>query len=321
MYYLGVDTGGTFTDFVLYDRTGTSIATFKERSTPNDPGLALERGLLRLRDQYAAAPTAIGRFIFGTTVATNAVLEHRGGPSALITTEGFRDVLEIQRQWRNRLFDLYLEKPRPLVPGRHRLEVAERVTAQGEVLVPLSDAAIERCLERLAALPVESVAISLLFSFLNPSHERRLAAAVRRRLPALHVTASIDVCPEFREYERTATTVMNAYTMPKVAWLVDRLDAALERFAIPGKFSIIQSNGGVVSPQKARSHPVNTLLSGPAAGVVGATAMAASSGIDNAIAFALDTRLGPLELWSAWAPPAASHAYNHRVAVNFGYRF
>jgi len=270
MFSLGVDTGGTFTDFVLFDHERADIATFKVRSTPHDPGEAVETGLQKLVDDHGLDAETLERFVFGTTVATNAVLEGRGAHTALIATKGTRDVLEIQRQWRHRLFDLYLTKPEPLVPRRHRLELDERIDAKGDVLKILADAEIDRIVERLADLPVEAVAISLLFSFLAPEHERRVAEAIAERLPDLHVTVSSDVCPEFREYERTATTVMNAYTMPKIQGLAARLDEALRKFGFAGAFSIIQSNGGIMSLTKARSHPVNTLLSGPAAGVVAA---------------------------------------------------
>src|SRR5690606_29532405 len=192
-------------------------------STPSDPGAAVEAGINRLKKEFGVAGGDIERFTFGTTVATNAVLEGKGAPTALIATKGTRDVLEIQRQWRQRLFDLHLQKPTPLAPRQHRFEVEERVTAQGKVLIGLSDDEIKRVVDCIADSPVEAVAVSLLFSFLHPHHERQIAEEIRRRLPQLHVTISSDVCPEFREYERTATTVMNAYTMPKICALADRL--------------------------------------------------------------------------------------------------
>ncbi|MBL8671996.1 MAG: hydantoinase/oxoprolinase family protein [Alphaproteobacteria bacterium] len=285
MFDLGVDTGGTFTDFVLFDRRTRAIRTFKTRSVPKDPGAAVDAGLRRMKEQLGVPASAIERFVFGTTVATNAVLERKGAATALVTTAGMRDVLEIQRQWRHRLFDLYLQKPEPLVPRRWRIEAAERVTAQGEVLVPLEDAEIERVVEQLSALPVEAVAICFLFSFLRPEHEQRLGDAIGRRLPRLAVTMSSDVSPEFREYERTATTVMNAYTMPKIAALAARLDGVLKAHGFAGSFGIMQSNGGLMTLSKARTHPVHTLLSGPAGGVVGAVAVAKASGIDSILGF------------------------------------
>jgi N-methylhydantoinase A len=210
MYYLGVDTGGTFTDFALFDTRTRELATFKVRSVPSDPAAAVEAGLRRMRERLGVAPASIARFIFGTTVATNAILERKGAAVALLTTKGMRDVLEIQRQWRRRLFDLYLEKPPPLAERRRRIEVDERVLASGEVLVPLEPGEIARCVAAVGSLSVDAVAISQLFSFLRPEHERLLRDAIRSALPHLHVSISSDISPEFREYERTATTVVNA---------------------------------------------------------------------------------------------------------------
>ncbi len=285
MYDLGVDTGGTFTDFALFDRETRSLRSFKVRSVPRDPGAAVAAGLARMKADFGVSAAECGRLIFGTTVATNAVLEGKGARVALLTTRGMRDVLEIQRQWRRRLFDLYLRKPPPLALRRNRLEVDERVLASGEVLVALSEAEIGRSVEALAGLDVEAVAISFLFSFLRPDHEVALAAAIRERMPHLHVTISSEVAPEFREYERTATTVMNAYAIPKIDALTRRLDGVLKEVGFRGTFGIIQSNGGIMSLEKARSHAVNTLLSGPAGGVVGATAVAGYSGVRNILGF------------------------------------
>jgi N-methylhydantoinase A len=285
MYYLGVDTGGTFTDFALFDTRTRQLSTFKIRSVPSDPASAVQTGLQRLRNEFHVEAASIGRFIFGTTVGTNAVLEKKGAEVALLTTKGTRDVLEIQRQWRRRLFDLYLEKPPTLAKRQHRIEVNERVISSGEVLTPLDDQEIERSIEALRALPIDSVAICFLFSFLRPEHEQTLASAIRAALPNLHVTASSEISPEFREYERTATTVMNAYTAPKIEALARRLDEVLREEGFTGVFGIIQSNGGIMSLAWARSHPVNTLLSGPAGGVVGAAAVAGYSNVKNILGF------------------------------------
>ena len=218
MYFLGVDTGGTFTDFALYQCATRHLLSFKVRSVPDDPVSAVEAGLERLRDEMGVDLGTIERFIFGTTVATNAVLENKGARTALLTTAGMRDVLEIQRQWRQRLFDLYLEKPPPLVPRRYRFEVEERIKADGEVLLPLTESEVDRVIGWLAEAPIEVVAISLLFSFVRPDHEQRLAEAIRERLPHLRVTTSCEVCPEFREYERTATTVIERLHHPEARW-------------------------------------------------------------------------------------------------------
>ena len=285
MHYLGVDTGGTFTDFVVFDRRRQQFQAFKVRSVPGDPATAIEAGLVRLRDVLGIDVSSIERFIFGTTVATNAVLERKGADSVLLTTRGMRDVLEIQRQWRHRLFDLELKKPPPLIARRKRFDVDERIASDGRVVAPLSAAEIDATIERLGDTTAQSVAVCFLFSFLAPGHERALGQAINARLPHLLVSLSSDVCPEFREYERTATTVMNAYTMPTLEALASRLATVLDDAGFSGSFGVIQSNGGIARLERARRLPVTTLLSGPAAGVVGAVEVAKCAGAQNILAF------------------------------------
>jgi N-methylhydantoinase A len=282
-YFVSADTGGTFTDFVALDGTSGEITTFKLPSVPDDPARAVARGLERLADRHGIPPSAIARFIFGTTVATNATLERTGARVALIATRGTRDVLEIQRQWRHRLFDLDLVKPEPLVPRRWRIEADERVGADGATVARLSAAEAERIARVVADLGVESVAVVLIFSFLDSTHERRIARALRARAPDLRISLSSDVCPEFREFERSATTAMNAYVMPKIHHLVDRLETELTAASCGAPLRIIQSNGGLMSAERARALPVHTLLSGPAGGVVGAAAVAGAAGHDDVI--------------------------------------
>ena len=284
MYYLGVDTGGTFTDFVaLNSRTG-EITTFKVPSAPDDPARAVLAGVERLRDRHGVGPSRIGRFVFGTTVATNAVLERKGARTALVATRGTRDVIEIQRLWRSRLFDLYIRKPPPLVPRRWRFEADERIGARGEVVIPLTGREAERIAALVAEGGFEAVAICGLFSFLEPAHERRLRDAITAAAPDVPVSISCEISPEFREYERAATTVMNAYVMPKVARLASRLETLADEVGCAARVRILQSNGGLMSAATARRHPVRTLLSGPAGGVVGAVGVAQAAGVDDIIA-------------------------------------
>ena len=284
MFGLGVDTGGTFTDFVaLNSRTG-EIATFKVPSVPEDPAQAVLAGVERLRDRYGVDPSRIGRFIFGTTVATNAVIERRGARTALVATKGTRDVIEIQRLWRSRLFDLYIRKPPPLVPRRWRFEADERIGARGEVVTALTDEEAGRIAALIAEGGFDAVAVCGLFSFLNSVHERRLRDAIAAAAPDALVSISSEVSPEFREYERATTTVMNAYVMPRIDRLAGRLEALAGEIGGAGRIRIMQSNGGLMSVAAARSHPVRTLLSGPAAGVVGAVGVAKAAGLDDIIA-------------------------------------
>ena len=284
MHYLGVDTGGTFTDFVALNARTGGIATFKVPSVPEDPARAVLAGVERLRDRHGVDPARIGRFIFGTTVATNAVLERKGARTALVATRGTRDVIEIQRLWRSHLFDLYIRKPPPLVPRRRRFEVDERIGARGEVVTALTEEEAGRIAERIAEGGFEAVAVCGLFSFLNPSHERKLRDAIVAAAPDTLVCVSCDVSPEFREYERATTTVMNAYVMPRIERLVQRMQTLVGEVGCPCQVRIMQSNGGLMSVAATRSHPVRTLLSGPAGGVVGAVGVARAAGLDDIIA-------------------------------------
>ncbi len=266
---VGVDVGGTFTDFVVTD--GESLHAFKVSSTPGDPGEAVLEGLRR------AGAGAGATVVHGSTVATNAVLERRGARTALVTTEGFRDVLEIGRQHRPELYAIEPRKPPPLIDRGLRLEVAERVGADGAVRRPLDPASLDRLVERVRALQPEAAAVCLLFSFLRPSHERSVRAALRRA-GVRWVSISSQVLPEHREYERTSTTVVDAYVAPLMGRYVRRLERALA-----GRLWIVQSSGGVLRSAEAAAAPVQTVLSGPAAGVAGARAVAAASGFDHIV--------------------------------------
>ncbi|HET9110235.1 MAG TPA: hydantoinase/oxoprolinase family protein [Ktedonobacterales bacterium] len=270
---VGVDTGGTFTDFVLIQDGAVRI--HKEASTPDDPSRAILSGLKAL-GVLGSRMT----MIHGSTVATNAVLERKGARVGLITTAGFADVLEIGRQTRPRIYGFEMRREPPLVPAKLRLEVIERLDEQGRALLPLDQASVTAALAALRQERVESVAICLLFSFVNPEHEH--AIAEQARAAGLYVSASADVLPEFREYERASTVVLNAYVGP----IIDRYLGQLERGLPPETpLRIMQSNGGSISATTARREAARTLLSGPAAGVVGATFMARASGMDQIISF------------------------------------
>jgi len=273
MVRVGVDTGGTFTDFVVSD--GRRLRIHKQPSTPHDPAEAILAGLraLGLWEQ-------LERLVHGTTVATNAVLERKGARTGLLTTSGFRDVLEIGRQNRPRLYDLRQVREAPLVPREWRLEVRERVDERGRVLVPLHQHDVEEAIARFRAAGVESVAVCFLFGFANPEHERRAAEALRAA--GFAVSASHEVLPEYREYERTSTTVVNAYVGPVMSRYLRRLAETLP----PGtSLWVMQSNGGTVRAAVAAQQAVRTLLSGPAAGVIGARSVARASGVRKVISF------------------------------------
>ena len=267
---IGVDTGGTFTDFVFV-KDG-QIQLFKVPSTPEDPSLAIKQGLERI--------SASAEVVHGTTVGTNALLQRRGARTALITTRGFEDVLAIGRQARPELYNLNAVKPPPLVAGELRFGVSERVVASGEVIEPLNDGELPGLVEKLKQAGVESIAISLLFSFLHPEHEERIADA----LASLNVPLSISsrILPEYREYERTSTVVINAYLQPLMGRYLGRL---VSNQSTKLNLRVMQSSGGSISAEVAAAEPVRTILSGPSGGVVGALRAARAAGFKNVITF------------------------------------
>ncbi len=281
---IGVDTGGTFTDFVCY-RAGEPTRILKVPSTPDDPSRAVLDGLRQLLDLADAAPDEIIRFVHGTTVATNAVLERKGACTGLLTTRGFRDVLEIGRQLRTAIYDLELDPVTPvfLAPGARRVEVSERMSAGGEVIVPLDEDAVVAAAERLVAEGCESIAVAFLFSFLNPDHERRAKAMIEEKYPSLALSLSSEVDPAFREYERTVVTAFDAYTKPVLSRYLSRMAAQLSRTGVRAPLQVMQSRGGVSAASTAMQRPVRLFLSGPAAGVVGGGDAARESGIHDVI--------------------------------------
>lgn len=282
-WIIGVDVGGTFTDFYLLNEATRDVMVHKRPSTPDDPSRAILAGLSEIAQAHGLDTAAVSRFAHGTTVATNALIERSGGTVAMITTRGFRDLLEIGRQVRPKIYDLKADAPMPVVPRRLRFEVAERIGPHGEVIHALSDDEIDAVVDAVAASGADCCAVCLLFAFLNPAHEQRIGAALRARLPGVHVSLSSAVQPEFREYERFSTTVLNAYLQPKVTRYMERLAAALESRAGAAEIGISQSAGGLMPIARAGQLPIRTALSGPAAGVVGAVAVAARSGEQNLI--------------------------------------
>ncbi len=276
MMILGIDVGGTFTDFCLLDKAGR-VRVHKRLTSARDPSQAVLAGLAEMGVEEKAT------VVHGTTVATNALLERRGARTALITTQGFGDVLEIGRQTRTHLYALHPTRPAPLVPAALRFALPERLDRTGAVLLPLQPDAADAVVRRVLEAGAESVAVCLLFSFLNPAHEQ----LVRERIKALGgadaplVSLSCEVLPEYREYERTSTTVINAYVAP----LMDRYLTNLEAGLGGRRLRIMQSNGGSISAEAARRLAARTALSGPAGGVVGAFSLAQQAGFEQVITF------------------------------------
>jgi N-methylhydantoinase A len=283
-YRVGVDIGGTFTDVAFLRDDGRALVR-KVASTPDDYGQAVLNGLAQGIGELGIEPADVSEVSHGFTVATNAILEGKGERTALITTEGFRDVLELARIRTPRLYDLYYQKPPPLVERRLRFEVKERVSFQGEVLVRLDMSDVEQVVERVAKEDVRSVAISLLHSYANPEHEALIANALRARIPNLNLSVSSEVLPEMREYERTSTTVINAYIRPVVADYLGRLSQELTKEGIRVPLTVMQSNGGLSPAEAAAEKPMYCVESGPAAGVVGAFHLGRRLGVENVMTF------------------------------------
>ncbi len=269
-WFIGVDVGGTFTDLYAFDQVSGKEHTYKTPSTPDDPSRAILSGLDALCRGEGIASGDIGRLGHGTTVATNALIQRRGASVALVTTDGFRDLLEIGRQTRPKMYDLKADYPPPLVPRERRFEVVERVGSRGEELTALTDDAVRSVVQDVASTDVEGCAVCFLFAFLNPAHERRVGEALRAALPDVHISLSSDVQPEFREYERFSTTVQNAYLQPVVTRYMANLRDGLATRAPQAAIGINQSSGGLMSIERAGDYPIRTALSGPAAGAVGA---------------------------------------------------
>ncbi len=285
MVRIGLDVGGTFTDFVMSDRAGGTLRFFKLPSTPADPSEAIVDGVRQMLALFAVAPGEVEYLGHGTTVATNMIIERRGVRTGLLTTRGFRDVLAIGRQTRPALFDFGVTKPEPLVRRAHRLEVDERLDATGAELRPVDQASLDAALDELARADIESIAICFLHSYRNPVHEQAVRDQVAARLPGVFISVSSEVMPEFREYERTSTTVLNAYIGPKMKGYLDRLRTNIAASGITAEPLTIHSNGGLLPVKTVERLPVLTCLSGPAAGVMGAAGIGRAAGVLDLVTF------------------------------------
>ena len=257
---VGVDSAGTFTDICLFDEQTGRVETWKVPSTPDDPsrGIAqgVEEGMRRVAPQATERPAApIVYFGHGTTVATNALIQHRGAKTGLITTDGFRDLLEIGRQKRPDLYDLQADKPKTLVPRDLRLEVPERVRHTGEVDTPLDEDKMRAAAKALKAAGVKAIAVSFLYGFIRPEHEKRAVAILREEVPDAFISAGHEIAPEFREYERLSTVVLNAYLGPVMESYIRRLSPRLKALGMTATRHLTQSNGGVIGFATAADMP------------------------------------------------------------------
>jgi N-methylhydantoinase A len=285
MVRIGIDVGGTFTDFVMADTGTGELSFFKVPSSPADPSVAIAQGTREMLEHFGVEAADVEYFGHGTTVATNMVIERRGVSTGLITTGGFRDVLAIGRQTRPSLFDYSVVKPAPLVPRWRRLENTERLDAQGNVLRPLDEPGLESQVRELVAGGAQSIAVAFLHAYRNAGHEEQARRIIERVAPGLHVSISSEVLPEFREFERTSTTVLNAYVAPRMQHYLDQLCGRIAEVGVKVEPLTFHSNGGLMPVRTVERLPVLTCLSGPAAGVVGSTVIGATAGLSEIITF------------------------------------
>jgi N-methylhydantoinase A len=273
-YRIGVDIGGTFTDVVVVAEESGAIQVVKVPTTPADPSQGFLDGIAEAFERFAIAPGQVAFAVHGTTIATNTIIEGKGAAAGLITSAGFSDVLEIAYQTRPALYDVFYDKPKPLVPRWRCVGVPERIGPDGAVLTPLDEDAVEAAARRLKELGVEAIAVAFLHSYRDPTHERRAAAAIARAVPGMPIVLSSDVCPEYREYPRTSTAVVNAVLQPKVGPYISRLEQRLVSQGLRARLHLMTSSGGIIAAETAKAMPVHLVESGPAAGVIGAAFVA-----------------------------------------------
>jgi len=311
---LAVDIGGTFTDVVLENKDGA--ASTKVLTTHEAPERGVLDGVRQLMEETGARAEDVELVIHGTTLATNALIERKGARTALIATDGFRDSLEIAHEHRFEQYDLYMERPDPLVPRDLRLTVPERVAADGNVLLELDEDAVRALVHILEDAEIESVAVCFLHSYINPDHEQRVGEILRAALPDIFITLSSDVCPEIREYERMSTTAANAYVQPLMAGYLHKLEAGLAENGFTCPLLLIMSSGGITTVETAARQPIRLIESGPAGGVIFSQGIAAECGIKHALSFDMGGTTAKLTLIDDLKPQ-----YGRTFEVARQYRF
>ncbi len=284
-YMIGVDVGGTFTDFSMFDAKSGKLHHFKHSSTPDDPSRAIVTGILRVLEDCGVSPEQVRYLAHGTTVATNALIEKKGARLGLITTRGFRDLMEIGWQRRPSLYDLLKKKPESLIPPGLKCEVTERILYDGSVRTALDEEDVRRAVRYLKGKRVDAIAVCTLFSFLNPAHELRIQEIIAEEHPEAYVSVSHALVPEFREYSRMSTTALNAYLGPVMEKYVHNFERSIRESGIEVAPYVTQSNGSIISISETIDCPIKTAVSGPSAGVIGAAYIGAQCGIDKIITF------------------------------------
>jgi len=304
-YALAIDIGGTFTDLVLHDPATGRFAAHKELTTPQAPELGVLAGIRQLLGREGVSPSAITRVVHATTLLTNALIERRGAATGLLTTAGFRDILEIGHERKYEIYDLFLPLPAPLVRRAHRLEAEERIGPQGQVEIALDEASVIAAADRLVEMGIASLAIGFLHAYANPAHEQRAAALIGARHPDLHLSLSSEVSPQIREYDRLSTTVANAYVKPLAVTYLDRLARDIAALGIAAPLFLMLSNGGLTHVDEAKRVPVRLLESGPAAGALAAAVLGGRSGARDMLAFDMGGTTAKLAVVRDGAPRVA----------------
>jgi N-methylhydantoinase A len=315
MYRVGVDIGGTFTDLLMAGEDGAAVIG-KALTTPGDPSLAVESALSQALGQGGAKSGERGTLVHGTTLVTNAIIERKGALTALLTTAGFRDALEIGREHRYELYDLNLEMPKPLVPRHLRFDVPERIAADGCVLEPLDEGFVRRLVAELRDKGIKAIAVSYLNSFRNPGHERRTAEIIAEVAPQIRISLSSEVVAEIREFQRTSTTVANVYVQERVANYLEELRRRLDRLDFRGSFFVMLSSGGIATAETAARFPVRLLESGPAAGALAAADLGCRAGHPDLLSFDMGGTTAKL-----CAVENGSPLKTHEFEVDRVYRF
>ena len=306
-YRLGVDTGGTFTDLVMMDEDTGEVRLIKMASTPSDPSIGFMNVTERSLREADVSAVDVTTIVHGTTVATNTIIEGKGAKTALIATEGFRDVFEIGRQIRSRLYDVFCDKPKPLVPRALCVGVPERLDSSGQVLTELDEDEVREVVRRLGKEDVESFAVCLLHAYANPTHEERVREILCEAIPDAAVSISSDLCPEMREYFRARTTAINALLVPVVSRYIEQLEGRLSDVGVEAGLHLMTSSGGMVSSEVAREEPVHLIEPGPAAGVIVASHIARMAEIDNIISFDMGGTTAKVGLVQDGEPSIAPH--------------
>jgi len=315
MYRVAIDIGGTFTDMLLVGEDGSAVIG-KTLTTPADPSLAVESALRPELEKGTVKRGERGTLIHGTTLVTNALIERKGAPTALLTTAGFRDAVEIGREHRYELYDLNLDLPKPLVPRHLRFDVPERVAADGSVLLPLDEDFVRRLVLELREKGITAIGVCYLNSFRNPAHERRTAAIIAEVAPQIRVSVSSEVVAEIREFQRTSTTLANVYVQERVADYLGQLQRRLDKVGFTGSFFVMLSSGGIATPETAARFPVRLLESGPAAGALAAAEAGKLSGHRDLLSFDMGGTTAKLCVIEDGEP-----AKTHEFEVDRVYRF